>query len=261
MRSPDNYIQVYSNSADEVIEITNMPEMDIQEYDLFDDKEFTKYINDAEKIVRSSFEYRMMTNYMRENLDMGRCSFYQNVSNEQSFKIKIELHHEPITLHDLCTIVFNKRNSYGESADIELLAKEVMYVHYLNLVGLIPLSITVHELVHNNYLFIPSDMVYGNYKKFVSEYGEFMEPEHIDTLNRIEEATMLYNHATNIEVLDRKYIYVDASGAYNIPSSDDIKNMLKSRILEIKAENKIDFGANEFDNNKKEEYCPFVISK
>ena len=261
MRSPDSFIQIYSNSSDEIVEIVNTPVFEKEEYDLFDDKEFTKFINDLERVVRSSFEYRSLVTYLRENLEMDKCSFYENVHNRSSFKIKIELHHEPLTLHDYCIIVFNKRSSHGESLDIEMVAKEVMYVHYLNIVGLIPLAVTVHELVHNNYLFIPSDRVYGNYQLFVNEYQEFMEPEQLDTLQRIEEATQLYNHKTNTEILDKKFIYIDASGAYNIPSADVVKEMLSGRIDEINNTYRTQgHGYNKFDNNQ-ELIEPFEIHK
>lgn len=262
MRSPDSYIQIYSNSRDEIVEIVNVPKYDKQEYDIFDDKDFNRFINDIERIVRSSFEYRSMITYMRENLEMDKCSFYDNVNNAESFKIKIELHHEPLTLHDISRIVFNKRNTYGESLEIEMVSKEVMYVHYLNIVGLIPLAQTVHELVHNNYLFIPSDMVYGNYQIFVNEYRDFMEPDQIDILERIEDATKIYNHNSNIEVLDKKHIYIDVTGAYSIPQTNDIKDMLEERIKIIRESSTPKSNEyNKYDNNPIDLECPFTIDK
>ena len=83
---------------------------------------------------------------------MNKCSFYENVSNIDSNDIKIEIHHEPISLYDICIIVYNKRNFFHEN--LSELLKEVMLLHYKLLIGLIPLAETVHELVHNKYLFI-----------------------------------------------------------------------------------------------------------
>ena len=43
-----------------------------------------------------------------------------------------------------------------------------MEKHFNNEVGLVPLSVTAHELVHNSTkLFLPLTVVYGNYSAFL----------------------------------------------------------------------------------------------
>ena len=57
-------------------------------------------------------------------------------------------------------------------------ADEVMECHYLNRVGLIPLSKTIHEMVHkSDKIFIPLHLVYGRYKEFFDVYGEYMSDQ------------------------------------------------------------------------------------
>lgn len=234
MRDPLNLNPIeYNNEEYIVISLDQIPEYDIEDYDLMDDKDFKKYMSDVEKSVRGSFEYKHMIQYMRENMDMNKCSFYENVNNIDTTKIKIEIHHEPITLYDICLIVFNKRKFYHESLTVEMVAKEVMYLHYNLLIGLIPVAETVHELIHNQYLFVPTDKVLGKYKEFVEMYHEFMLPEQFDVLNRIEEATRAYNDDYQT-LLGRNYIYLDLSGAYKFPTMEEVIESMKNRINDIR---------------------------
>ena len=234
MRDPLNLNPIeFNNEKYTIISIDEIPEYDLADYDLCDDRDFKQYMSAIEKDVRGSFEYKQMIQYMRENMDMNKCSFYQNVNNIDTFKIKIEIHHEPITLYDICLIVFNKRKFYHESLDEEMVAKEVMYLHYNLMIGLIPLAETVHELVHNQYLFVPTDKVLGRYKDFVELYHAFMLPEQFDILNRIEEATNAYNNDYQ-SILDMNYIYLDLSGAYSLPKKEDVVQAMKNRIDDIR---------------------------
>jgi hypothetical protein len=234
MRDPDNMHKSYEyvDEVPNLIVIKDLPPYDIHDYDLNDDKEFKKYLYAVEKKVRNSFEYHQMIAYLREFLDMNKCSFYLNVNNINTTKIKIEIHHEPLSLFDIVSIVYNKRAFFNEDLSEEMVAKEVMYHHYNLEVGLIPLAETVHELVHNQYLFVPTTRVLGNYRKFVNDYGQFMSPEQKDCLERIEQASDLYEDDYK-DILSKKYIYVDMSGAFNLPRTEDIINMIKGRINDL----------------------------
>ena len=116
MIDPDN-IQVQESNLPELIKITQIPVFDFQIYNLEYDKEYEHYIKDIEIQIRRSFEYRQFIKYLRENMNMNKCSFLKGVSNEESFDIKIEIHHYPFTLRDIVEIVYRKRNYYNESLD------------------------------------------------------------------------------------------------------------------------------------------------
>ena len=236
MRDPNN-INVVADTGEDItiVEIHNVPEFDIQDYDLLDDKDFKKYMKKVELIIRTSYEYKQLVAYLKNNLDMNKCSFYENVSNLDSRRIKIHIHHEPITLYDICIVVFNKRTMYHESLSEEMLAKEVMFLHYNLMVGLIPLAETPHELVHNNYLFVPTNKVMGKYKEFVDRYREFFLPEQLDILDRIEKATLEYNAELQAKkVLAKNYIYLDLSESMPMPTYDYIIKQMNDRINELK---------------------------
>lgn len=240
MRDPGNIITIdYVERNDiNLVKISELPEYDIVDYDLNDEKDIKKYFADIERNIRTSFEYRKMVAFLRENFNMNKCSFYKNITNIDSTKIKIHLHHDPITLFDMVIIVFNKRKFYREPLDVESVAKEVMWIHYNCWVGLIPLAETVHELVHNMYLFVPTTKVYGAYKNFVEAYKDFFSPEQLDILERIEAATETYEESKGMELLEKNYIYTDLTGAYELPSAEYIANLLKGRLEEIRNANR-----------------------
>ena len=234
MRDPNNVIKEYDLEAPPlVIEMHDIPDYNLYDYDLNDEKSFKKYISSIEQNVRTSYEYRAMVSYLREYMDMNQCAFYANVNNVDTSKIHIEIHHEPLSLFDLCLIVYNKRVAFNESLEEEYVAKEVMYLHYNLMVGLIPLAETVHQLVHAQYLFVPTSAVLGKYREFINAYEPYMLPEQLEVIEHIEEATKCYDNEAAKTLLSTNYIYVDMSGVYNIPKTEDIVSMLKDRIKEL----------------------------
>lgn len=234
MRDPDGLVSSYElECPPTVIEMKDIPEYNLYDFDLSDEKSFRKYIQTIEKTVRTSFEYRQMVQYLREYMDMNKCAFYENVNNIDTTKVHIEIHHEPLSLYDICLIVYNKRVAFNEPLDEEFVAKEVMYLHYNLMVGLIPLAETVHQLVHAQYLFVPTTAVLGKYREFVNRYEPYMLPEQIETLDHIEEATKTYNMNDAETILSKNYIYVDMTGSYQLPKTEEIVGMLKDRIKTI----------------------------
>lgn len=227
-----------------VMILDDIPPFDIVDYDLFKESDYKHYINDIKGVCRSSFEYRRFVNYLRDYMDMNKCSFFTNVSNKDTFKIRIELHHYPFTLHDIVTTVYNKRVSRAESLDVEMVAKEVMYIHYYCMVGIIPLAETVHELVHNQVLFIPVDTVFGNYKEFIDVYGTFIPSEVMEKYNAISAQTLAYNEEANLQVLQQSPLAIqlpgdDGSGLYKVAKLEEIVSLMKGKIKEIENKPKL----------------------
>ena len=237
MISEDSMMTIQPNDVDIVKIPKDIPVMDIEDYDLFDDKEREKYINDLERHVRSSYEYRNMVQYLREYMNMNSCAFIPNITNEVNRKIKIELHHSPFTLRDICVTILNKRMKNNEMLTIESVAYEVMFVHYSLMVGLIPLSETVHQLVHSQYIFIPTDKVYGYYKNFVKTYNDYIDPGLLDKLDELERLTIAgtYNDSYK-EVLEKKYITIDMEGNNQFDKLHELQESLKEKLSELRGE-------------------------
>ena len=235
MIDPANIKQVPMNTTDMKLHMENIPEYDLEVYDIYDEKSFKKYMSDLEKNVRTSFEYRRLIKYLHENMDMNRCMFLKEYNDEgNQLDYKIEIHHNTFTLYDICLIVFNKRLFYHESLELQMVAKEVMMLHYSIFVGLVPLSKTAHELTHNHYLFIPIENVFGDYKGFINQYKEFMLPEHLDVIERIEEYSKSFNKYNNEQVLTQKTIELLPKGSYMLPDLNNVFNTMMNRIDAIK---------------------------
>jgi hypothetical protein len=166
---------------------------------------------------------------------MNKCSFLKGISNEESYDIKIEIHHYPFSLADIVNIVIKKRQYYNESLDVQMVAKEVMQRHYELLVGLIPLSKTVHKLVHSESIFIPIDKALGNWQRFMDIYSNFMSPEQADVIERIIEYSKSYNKELNEEVLKQNTIYLSSTDPrYQLPDFHKVYDNMIDRIGVIK---------------------------
>lgn len=166
-------------------------------------------------------EYKDYIKYLREFINMEECSFYKNVTNKYSKKISIEIHHEPFTLFDICDVILSKWLKKDWNLDPYLMAEEVMKLHYMNLVGLVPLSITVHQLVHDGKLFVPLQNVKGDFNDFIRLYEGFMSPE---LKSKIKAKKILSEEVVDTSVLDKKFIYLKVEG-WELPSivSEDLE--------------------------------------
>lgn len=157
--------------------ITSDP-MDLYDYclDVDNDKNVDQYISNIERIVRTSLEYKEMLTVLKEDYGFNQCMFWENVSSEKDpnepFKKtpRIEIHHEPFSLYDIVNVVLLKRISRQEACRPLEVAEEVLYLHAKGLIGLVPLSVTIHKLVHNSQLFIGMDYVSGRPDLFYKLY-------------------------------------------------------------------------------------------
>lgn len=139
-------------------------------------KSRTKFIKRVERIVRGSMEYKDFIQYISKYMDMNRCAFFLNAGTSDGSggnKLKIERHHTPLTLYDICDIVLQKYIDKGEPINDLIIAQEVLQLHYEGKVGLIPLSRAIHKIVHNTDLIkIPLWLVSDGYIDFLEEYEE-----------------------------------------------------------------------------------------
>lgn len=247
----------------QIMIMDNIPPYDTEDYDLFNEKDFKKYIDDIERMVRSSREYREAVQYMRKFINMNTSLFFQNINNIETAKIKIELHHHPFTLYDIVITVFNKRSRLQESLDIELVAKEVAYLHYFLIIGLVPLSRTEHKLVHNQALFIPLELdgkpiVLGDYNKFVEMYERDIPEDTMIRFNTYKELTKNYNQAINTEILKISPTYLQlpgsdnqSLGAYKISDLQQVLQITQNKVKAItqKHSHIQNIEDNKYDNN------------
>lgn len=225
---------IYENGKSTIIDVSNMSYFDLEQYDFLDEKDFKKYMMDLESVVRNSFEYRQLISYLKNTEGMDVCSFLENVSSRDNNKVRIEIHHSPLTLYDICLAVLKKRRDKNEDININAVAEEVMWLHYIGWVGLIPLSATVHEMVHNQYIFIPTNIVRGNYQAFINAYYNYIDPETLDCIDNAEQATKDYNNK-QMEIFNNHDIYININGSYNLPRKSEAQQLIKDHITEVKS--------------------------
>ena len=93
-----------------------------------------------------------------------------------------------------------------------MIADEVMEKHFNNEVGLVPLSVTAHELVHNSTkLFLPLTVVYGNYSAFLDEYGPYVPDEVYEKIEKKVDQTKSMTEDT-FNAIKKEYSYVEVDG-------------------------------------------------
>lgn len=136
----------------------------------------SKFIRkELEGMIRRSKEYKFWTSFIRASLSVDFQCYHTGAIPSMC---TIEIHHYPYTLYDLCNIVMMNCSDFT-TFDI---AKMVMKLHYMNLVGFVPLCSTSHETFHSGLLEIPINIVEGNWRDL---------PKYIDVpdklLEKIEE--------------------------------------------------------------------------
>lgn len=185
----------------EVNEMIRADINDVHRDVLTNDEVKEKYYKSIENIIRTSPEYRNYLYILKNEFDLTKCKFFKNI-NIIDTDVTIEFHHYPFTLYDIVHIVFtNKLNSLKDNAEKyeEIMnsllnpysiADEVMKLHFENLVGLVPLTETAHEIVHSGMAFIPltNEFVFGNYKGFTNRYSIAFD-NYTDKLKTLDKLT------------------------------------------------------------------------
>lgn len=224
-------VSYQKNDNIEVVVMKDVPEMEYS-VSVNTDNEKHRLITRIERIVRNSGEYRDYIAFLRQNIGMDACAFFNNVSKQTNRKIKIEVHHAPLTLYDIVKIVLEKYIQTGEVLDDLMIAEEVVKIHYNNQVGLIPLSKTLHEVVHNSEkLTLPMYMIFGNYTKFLREYEEYWEN---DKAIRTKIELMIKRtkelNSGSFDVLKERFTYIKVDGfelPVKIEDENDVQEELK----------------------------------
>ena len=130
------------------------------------EKDFTYFIKNVERLVRNSTEYREWKKYVKDVLGYCNCAF----TSEKSSEVTIEIHHHPVTLFTLVkTVTVFSINKEKEFCSFDI-AQQCIELHFSNRVGYIPLASTIHEKYHAGFLRIPIELVHGDWRYIVDNY-------------------------------------------------------------------------------------------
>lgn len=209
------------NSSEEPEKFTNY-EINITEFDktsayLELPEDITeKVIQYIEREVRSSFEYKKYINYLKNELDLTKCSLMPGIDCRDG-AASLEFHHYPLNLYEIVEAIINQRISIlGEDEKVSCfdIAEQVMEEHFRGNIGVVPLTKTMHDMAHNRTIIVPITKVEGNYKYFIKKYSSYI-PEDIKSrvqeaeINSISEDSQLYNKSKlekNITTFSVKYL-------------------------------------------------------
>lgn len=189
------------------------------------ERDKVKYIKRCESIIRKSMEYKEYMKFLKLHMDMSKCTVVKNLATGDGRKYSIEIHHEPFTLFDIVDVVLNKRIQENLSTHELDIADEVMGLHYDEEIGLIPLSTTMHEAVHNDKIFIPLQLIYQQYDTFFNIYEPHMESRLIKKIEAKLKASLLHDNVAS-NSLDVKFTTIRIDG-YTFPQiPEDWKTIL-----------------------------------
>lgn len=178
---------------------------------LLDEKELDKFIKKIEKMVRSSYEYKLYIYTLKTVLNYTTCTFIPKIDINEIKGVPIEFHHYPFTLYDLVSI---EVNSLIEKEVTELnpfeITDKIIKLHFQNLVGLVPLLETVHELVHDGKKFINTKYVKGDYKAYLEKFSKKIPEEFKDKVQNLEYLSKQEDEGVDIDgnILDIKILNV-----------------------------------------------------
>lgn len=184
---------------------------DIQEIkrptiDYNDEKGLRRYIKSIESLIRNSLEYKRFIKYLKEEQDYTSCAFFNSIDIKEIKNVGIEFHHYPFTLYDIVNIVLYKEsNFFSQQVDTFDIANEVMRIHYEGIVGLVPLSKTLHQLAHSGNLFINFKIVSGNIEKFMNDYEMFIDQELLDNVHILDELSEKNSEQSNKYILHKNF--------------------------------------------------------
>lgn len=174
-----------------------------------------KRIKKIESLIRQSFEYKNYITYIKEELDITQCALLEGIDIKDISGVSLELHHAPFTLFDIVEIITNKMFDdmpVGTTISNFDIAKQVMYEHYAGNVGLVPLTKTIHEAVHNGVIVIPASKIYGNYIKFMEKYKDQISIDKLEsTRNLLRFSETSANKKSNDNLLQIDAIIIDTS--------------------------------------------------
>ena len=191
------------------VTIDELPERET--YTFRTPKERVKFIKQVEATCRKSMEYKEYMRFLKRNTDLRRSTILKGLNTEGGKKYTIEIHHEPFTLFDIVETVLNKREMEGQKIDPLDIADEVMALHYDGKVGLIHLSTTMHQLVHDDKIFIPLQYIYQSYNEFYSEYKPYFNPLVIEKLEMKVEMSLKTDNFVS-DSIDPCFTYINIDG-------------------------------------------------
>ena len=178
-----------------------------KDYDyMFSIENEVAYIKAVERLVRSSKYYSRYIAHMKNDLGMNFCQVKGNISEDEDAGVTdlIEMHHGPIfTLFDVTSIILNYMLAKEMKITTFSVANRVIEEHFKHRVQTVMLCKTVHQLVHDNKVFLNYKQGFGDLYSFLETYYEGLDETQINNIISYIEKCKKYdsNDFGNLEVI------------------------------------------------------------
>lgn len=136
------------------------------------------FIKAVERMVRTSKYYSRYIAHLKVDLGLNFCQVKGNISEDEDAGVKdlIEMHHGPIfTLFDVASIILNYMLIKGMKITTFSVANRVIEEHFKHRVQTVMLCETVHQLVHDNKVFLNYRQGFGDLYSFLEIYYEGLD--------------------------------------------------------------------------------------
>jgi hypothetical protein len=154
----------------------------------YEPRVYSKFIKNVERLIRSSKEYKKYIELLRSN--HSALNLDNVLTNISAADADMEFHHYPLTLYDVVDVVCTDKFLKKENFTSFSIGKEIMDIHYKNIIGLVPLTETNHELAHKGALFFSTKQIFGDWEEFVKKYEKGISAEmqeKIDNMKKLSE--------------------------------------------------------------------------
>ena len=172
-----------------------------------------RFIKSVERLVRQNDDYKLWLSILREQPKLSRDAFLHNMTSQE---VEIQLHHYPFNLYTIVQVVISKLLSEKKVVSTFIAADEVIKLHFDDKIGLVPLTVTSHELAHLGKLKFLRTQIYGQWELFYNEYKGFM-----DDYDHINIKKLLELKSFNSEDEDIKLISLDYNDIEKIEQDRD----------------------------------------
>ena len=138
-----------------------------------DEVNYSKYVKEIEKLVRTSRDYSTFIAYLKNILGLNFCQVSSKITDADA---TIEMHHGPIfTLYDICSVVLNYYLKTGKKISTFKIANTVLDEHFEMRVQVVMMSVTSHEAIKNRDIFLNIHQGVGNINAFINRYADCLD--------------------------------------------------------------------------------------
>lgn len=136
---------------------------------------YSKFIKEVEKLVRTSDDYSAFVQYIKRCLGINFCQVSSKIYDTDA---TIEMHHGPLfTLYDVCDVILTWFIKNHLKINTFRVANKVLDEHFAMRVQVIMLTVTNHEAIANRDLFTHFNQGIGNVDAFIKMYTPYLNDE------------------------------------------------------------------------------------